>query len=486
MTLPVHKDRLRPDQRYQTVRNFGASDCWSFQKLGTWPESKREEIARLLFSRTDGIGLSAWRFNLGGGWEERITHPWRSTESFEVAKGQYDWTRQKDAQWFLRAAKRHGVEQFIAFANTPPKRLTRNGSTACDKNDDPTNLMEGGETEYAIYLVDILEHFATTPNEAERIHFDYISPVNEPNHAWDHFGQEGNRADNETIKRIVKALHRELKKRGLTTKILAPEAASPHSLLSPKEQYGATYNDSINVFCNDPEMAACVDKTLAYHAYWSENQHTQLIQDRVAIQKRMEAHPDWEMQVTEYCVMAGPHSPSVEEAGHGRDLGMMTALWVARTMHYDLTLVNVTAWQWWTALSRENYKDGLLYTDFTQPGDPENIIQPKLLHAFGNFSKFVRPGAVRIGLEGPAHDKNGLLGSAYLNNEGRQLVVVYVNMADTAMRVQLDTGNLPVQPFTPYVTSYKHKDNLNAYPTVNAGDPFELPALSVTTLVGEM
>ena len=90
------------DIEYQTIDNFGASDCWSFQKIGSWFTHKKEEIVDLLFSQEKGIGLSAWRFNIGGGKEgNRISHPWRSVETFEISEGVYDWSRQSEESWFL-------------------------------------------------------------------------------------------------------------------------------------------------------------------------------------------------------------------------------------------------------------------------------------------------------------------------------------------------------------------------------------------------
>src|SRR6056297_2765252 len=71
--------------QYQTIQNFGASDCWSFQKIGKWKEENREKVADLLFSKEEGIGLSAWRFNIGAGVDtNRISDPWRTAETFEV------------------------------------------------------------------------------------------------------------------------------------------------------------------------------------------------------------------------------------------------------------------------------------------------------------------------------------------------------------------------------------------------------------------
>ncbi|RPH98829.1 MAG: xylanase, partial [Calditrichaeota bacterium] len=101
---------------YQTMDHFGASDCWSFQKIGAWENEYKEQVADLLFSQTKGIGLSAWRFNIGAGINKNtIQHPWRTVETFEVSEGVYDWSRQAEERWFLHAAQERGVDQFIAF-----------------------------------------------------------------------------------------------------------------------------------------------------------------------------------------------------------------------------------------------------------------------------------------------------------------------------------------------------------------------------------
>jgi len=119
-------------EQYQVIDNFGASDCWSMQKIGEWYTPQKERVADLLFSVNKGIGLSAWRFNIGAGINRTtISHPWRTAETFETGAGQYDWTSQGNERWFLQAAKERGVEQFIAFVNSPPARMTRNGYTNC-------------------------------------------------------------------------------------------------------------------------------------------------------------------------------------------------------------------------------------------------------------------------------------------------------------------------------------------------------------------
>jgi O-glycosyl hydrolase len=60
------------DHTHQRIDGFGASDAWSIDPIiKKWElEGKQDDIealADLLFSIESGIGLSAWRFNIGAG-----------------------------------------------------------------------------------------------------------------------------------------------------------------------------------------------------------------------------------------------------------------------------------------------------------------------------------------------------------------------------------------------------------------------------------
>ena len=64
------------DQTYQTIDGFGASDAWSINPaVSKWlrrgEEAQVEALADQLFSVEHGIGLSAWRFNIGAGSAEQ-------------------------------------------------------------------------------------------------------------------------------------------------------------------------------------------------------------------------------------------------------------------------------------------------------------------------------------------------------------------------------------------------------------------------------
>ena len=48
---------IYPDETYQTMESFAASDCWAPNYVGEyWSSSEKEEIAKLLFSQNISNG----------------------------------------------------------------------------------------------------------------------------------------------------------------------------------------------------------------------------------------------------------------------------------------------------------------------------------------------------------------------------------------------------------------------------------------------
>lgn len=475
---------LNPGIRYQTMDNFGANDAWSLPNIGAWSETNKSRIADLLFSTNSGIGLSCWRFYVGAGLNTNtIRNPWRTAETFAVAPGKYDWSREAGERWFLRAAKARGVRQFLATIYSPPGWLTRNGlSNLGSDTSSTTNLKPGAEDEFARYITDILLHFRDNPDERERIEFNYVLPVNEPQWDWQR-GQEGNRASNDDLKRIYVALARRLKLAGLKTKILGPESGNITNMLSldaaAGEKWGADYGDYLKLICTDPKVSAGFGGVVSYHSYWSDRIPGQLVPDREQLAQAMKQYPGWKIWQTEYCVME-----------RGRDLTMDTALRVARVIDCDLTLVNVSAWQWWLAVANEDYKSGLVYTDYKKPGDPENILESKTLWVLGNYSRFIRPGMERVQLRGEQPmDVQGVMGSAFLDPKDGQEVIVFINLCHQTRQVHVTfagVGNASarLKKFTPYITS--PADNLRKTVSTDFKNEVLLPADSVVTFVSNL
>jgi O-Glycosyl hydrolase family 30 len=470
-------DVVDVSKRHQTIDYFAASDCWSIQKIGGWSDPNRQKVADLLFSREKGIGLSGWRFNLGAGIEEtRIGNSWRTVDCFEIDRGKYDWTKCENARWFLRAAKSNGVDTFIAFCNSPPKRLTRNGLTVADDDHAVSNnLRPGMEGEYGTYLADILLHFRNNPEEGERINFRWVSPINEPQ--WDWVGgQEGTRAANADIVRQYRAIYAQLQAHHLSTHILGPESGSLPGMYEQDRgasgKYHSTFGDYVDLLCND-EMAAALNRTICFHSYWSEGAD-HLIPFREALRKKLDQHPGWKPVQSEFCIME-----------HGRDLSMNAALRAMRVVHCDLSIVNVTSWSWWLSVANGDYKDGLIYTDWKLPGDEESVLPSKLMWSLGNYSRFIHPGMLRVEVtqQGARHDLEGVVATAYYDPATKSVVAVYINSSNEPASLKLGEVQRDELFWTPYITSDTLGDDLRQYPPFKSGEAFTLPARAVVSLV---
>jgi O-glycosyl hydrolase len=476
---------MRPRQK---IDNFGASAAWSLDPIGsTWTRENRERIADLLFDQRKGIGLSVFRFNIGAGsaWTDELWDPWRGAECFRRGPdAPNDWSRQAGQQWFLKAAWKRGVRQLLACVYSPPVWLTRNGHAHADKGARESNLRPGAEPEFARFLADVLDHFRKqgTP-------FGWISPVNEPQWAWEG-GQEGCSYNHEELKRLLRALHDELTRRRIPCRIDALEAGDIRFLLDddlyrrwsgatdPSAAYrhgmelrGGKYREAIRELLGDPETAAILGSHISAHSYWTDgdDRHLRLLRETLRENlERVKPRPTyWQ---TEYCVME-----------HGRDLGMPTALRVAAVIHHDLVHAEASAWHWWLAVSPNDYKDGLIYTDFRRTGE-QNILPSKTLWALGNFSRFLRPGSRRVEMLYP-HAEGPLLASAYIAPKNDRLVVICINRSESGRRVRLLTDR-QVTRWEAWLTSATC--DLQRAELGDAASECMLPPQSVVTLVGTL
>jgi O-glycosyl hydrolase len=192
-----------------------------------------------------------------------------------------------------------------------------------------------------------------------------------------------------------------------------------------------------------------------------------------------------EFWMTELCIMGNDEEIN---GGGGFDFSMEVALYVARVMHYDLTVANARSWQWWRAAGG-NYKDGLIrmYVKGERTGGrgqrrgavQENMARDsKLMWTMGNFSRFVRPGAVRLDVEGIT-EIDGLMLSAYRNTDGTTAIVA-INYGKTDRPVSISMKGS--KRAAAYRTSDTEGENLKHIGTVNLKKNI-LPGRSVTTFV---
>ena len=170
--------------------------------------------------------------------------------------------------------------------------------------------------------------------------------------------------------------------------------------------------------------------------------------------------------------------------GGGYDFSMKTALYVARVIHHDLCYADAESWSWWRACGGD-YKDGLIRVyerperrDWQRGGDNTSFKpsarDSRLLWALGNYSRFVRPGAVRYEVEGP-EDPYGLMVSAYRNTDG-SWVVVAINYSEKEQPFSLAPSPSTLHQLRAYRTSDVDGETLRPVPVTSS-----LPPRSITT-----
>ncbi|MEO8237878.1 MAG: glycoside hydrolase [Flavobacterium sp.] len=495
------------DMPLQTMESFGASDAWQCNFIGkNWPSDKKNKIADLLFSNEldaegnpKGIGLSLWRFNLGAGSTEQgeasdIGDEWRRTECFTTDGVSYDMTKQAGQVWFMKAAKERGVAKLLAFTNSAPVYLTQNGKAHASIKEF-YNLKEGK-------MPDLADFWATSLDKLKTEHgltIDYVSPFNEPQYNWDGSAQEGSPATNANIYSFVNVLSPKLQAKGLEAKIVVGEAGAYESLYKTVSGLESRSNQidyffGVNSAKNIAGLSN-VKKTISGHSYWQAWPLNEMISSRQSAASKVQAIGGLSLWSSEYCVLESPGTSELPGgAGPGRDLGIQLALWTARIVSTDIAIGGVTSWQWWTAISRGDYKDGLIHVDDGASNGAGNtdyckndgfIRDSKTLWALGNFSFFVKPGMVRVlipELDNAAATTNVML-TAYKDVATKKLVIVAVNISKSAKtyKLNLSGGALADNKFTPYTTS--ETLSLKKGAAVDAAN-FEIPAKSIVTYVG--
>lgn len=480
---------------YQEIDNFSASDAWRCHFVGKyWPQEKKEEIADLLFKREfdekgnpKGMALTNWRVNVGAGsYENReakeVNNSWNRTECFLLPDGTYDFSKQAGQQWFMKAAKERGVNNFLFFTNSAPYFMTRSGATvSTDRN--YINLQEDKFDDFARFLVNCTKHFRGLGYDV-----NYISPINEPNVEWHtNAFQEGSFATKSDIYRLVAELDKVIEEEQVETKILIPELGELKYLFEVDS--AANMPDDIihSMFYKNGEYSVLGFKNLfncvAAHDYWTAYPPKLLVDIRTDLRKALEQNGhQTKFWASEYCILEKNKEITMEPSPiKSINLG----LYVARIIHSDLALANASAWQWWTALSMgEDVPIQLLpmKDSSSESIKYDGIISPtKMFWTTANYSFFIRPGMKRIDVK-PTHivsdleAATSLMVSSYTDN--KEIITVIINYTDKEEQLDLKcekakTGKL-------YVTSI---DKNLEYVGEHALKKLSIPARSVVTVV---
>lgn len=500
--MPAQVVGIDATTTFQTVKDFGASDCWTADYVGKYfSDEAKANAARWLFSQEmdaegnpQGIGLSCWRVNVGAGSASQgeasnIEDETRRADCFLKDDGSYDWTRQSGQQYFMNEAKRYGVDNFVLFSNSAPIYFTKNGKANANGSTISCNLKDDCYDDFADFLVTTAEHF-----KGEGYNVTYIDPVNEPQFDWKD-GQEGSPWENSNIAKLAKELDKSMAARSMAgTRVLIPEASSLDCLYGGS---GRATNQIYNFFnsssANYVGNLIYIDKVVAGHSYWTYSTDANLQDVR---QKTADAAREAGIEVmqTEWSMLGdAPSSSTGFPASYDAATKMDMALFMAKVIYADMAIGNMSAWSYWTAMAQERWSQKnrfylIRLNSLDDSGDESyadlkvggKTTADKNLWALGNYSRFVRPGFRRVAVDG-GDDLTGLMCTSYLSADGKQLVAVMVNMSRARRTVNLTLTGFEAKDFKKYVTDKDH--DLNIDDSDNSLTAIAIPARSVTTVV---
>jgi len=440
-------------QTHQTIEGFGINDTWGSQFSTTQADQ--------LFTTTSGIGLSILRVGMS---------PSGSFyNSFESSN--------------ISAAKTRGAK-IIGSTWSPPANCK-----------DNNNTQKGGHLLSSCY-----DSWSTTiANFAKNNSLYAMSAGNEPDYAScaSSKGPPCNDADYDTtvftakeMVAFVKVLGPKLKTAGV--KLITPEASEWLHTWSNLSVSNSTVagkpnsSDPLNCGCFQTTSTGAITGTCATtctqgngydYGHWLAQDTTawgyvdilgvhqydsQIAEPWPAdVNGGKPDKPIWqtEMSGVMYWPEAGP-STTIEN-------GVAVAGW----LHSALVVGDANAWTWWW-YSGSSTNEGL-YNGSTDT---------KRHYTYGNYSKFVRPGYVRVDITG--NSNANLLLSAYKGTDGT-VVVVAINKGTAAATVPISiAGGTAPTSCTPNVTS--SSANLAAGTAVSvSGGSFSasLAGTTVTTFV---
>ena len=442
---------------HQTIESFGTSGAWWSQYVGLWDDkyqntqvSNRSRIATLLYHPVYGIGLTNYRYNLGAGSADSglgsYSDPNRRAQSFEISPGVYDFSKDEGAQWFLKEVVRLGCEEVVLFFNSPLERLTISGTAQVLKG-AKSNIEPENYAEWAKYACDVTEYFLS-----QGVPVKFISPINEPQWEWTD-GQEGCHYEPSQIAGVYLAFLEEKEKRPALAGV---ELSGPES-----GEWGGQTPQYVSALLGDEKLRAHFT-AVDCHSYWSNTQ------SKASFRNFMDVlYPDVKIRMSEWCEMV-----------NGTDLTMDSAIHLAQCVQEDLTVLNAVSWCTWVGVSPGGYRDGLIHAAENGTGE-KSIVPLKRLWAYGNYTRYIRPGFVRVETSGA----KGLDPIAFKGERDskQQLVIVLINDGYRPQTVKL-SGD-----FSAYTAMQVHETSANRdLARTYSGavkDELTLPMQSVVTIV---
>ncbi|KAI0538505.1 glycoside hydrolase family 30 protein [Xylaria digitata] len=376
---------------YQTMDGFGCSFAFQRANLITnmSDKTKQRYLLDLLFNTTSGAGLSIVRNGIGSSPDSSSDHmntfaP--TNPGGPKATPQYKWDGKDSGQLFVsqEAYNTYGVRQIYGDAWSAPGYMKtnnneNNGGTLCGV---PGASCSSGDWRqaYADYLAQYVKYYGEAGVPVTRIGF-----LNEPEFSPG-YGMNSNGAQ---AADFIKVLYATLQAANLTSQVGIGCCES--------EGWGNQVN-MLNAIksANAESMLAMVTS----HTYTGGSNSPMNTQKPVWLSEQCDLNGGW---TTAWYSYGG--------AGEGYT-------W-ANNIYNAVTATQVSGYLYWEGVQwpSPNTNEKMIKVD---QQSPYNIEVSKRLWAFANWSRFVRPGAVRVASSGGS----GVKSAAFKNVDGSIAVVV--------------------------------------------------------------
>lgn len=229
---------------------------------------------------------------------------------------------------------------------------------------------------------------------------------------------------------------------------LAALAPRPNLIVGEHADWGLLWSMTAAIEAN-PAALAGVD-FYATHQYYG-----------VSAYQGPRPRPLWQTEVSSFEAF----DPSINN-------GVNVAKWI----HDALTIGNVNVWHyWWLQNPYNEDNEGLI----GRPGAPTT--PTKRLYSVGNYSKFVRPGWMRIDVAG---SNPSVFTTAYRSPSNTSFAIVVVNNSGADQPFVANLTHAHATSVTPWVTSASLNLAVQSSINVSAGQFSTVVPFGVTTFVG--
>jgi O-glycosyl hydrolase len=198
------------------------------------------------------------------------------------------------------------------------------------------------------------------------------------------------------------------------------------------------------------------------HSYWSN-----CLDKKLFVNYLKRKYPEKKIVMSEWCEMV-----------KGRDYSMDSAITLAREIIEDILIGKVIEWHYWIAVSKYDFRDGLIYIDYEKDGNIKNITPTKRLWAMGNFSKFFEPGSKVVEI---SYKKKGYLDAlAFKSPDEDKIIIVVLNSSEYSHELHIDFQDEKFKLSNTFVTDKDH--GLEEF-KLNSSETITIFPQSVSTLI---